>query len=87
MLDPCERNGHPGWILRNALALARCHWKQGTEVPVVCYREGRQQGAGAEDSLVLRVTITPAEEGEACPKTATNVVALLTSFICSTSGM
>ena len=78
VVDPSERSGNPGWLLRNALALARYHWcstpgstTTTVQVPVLCYREGRHPGAeGIEGSVVFHVTISLAEEGEPCPKTS-----------------
>jgi len=65
--DPCEKTSNPGWTLRNALALARVHWRCGAQVPILCYREARSIGGGIEGSVVLKVNLA-AMQGEELPK-------------------
>ncbi|XP_052284162.1 ubiquitin-like modifier-activating enzyme ATG7 isoform X2 [Dreissena polymorpha] len=64
--DPCTLEQHPGWPLRNYLALILHHW--GSKLPcvdVVCFRYRSKAGThDASHSLVLQVNISPMEDSD-----------------------
>jgi len=77
MVDPCGVGGHPGWPLRNLLALAVKRWGL-SEVAVLCYRSllRRLGGPAAEAdacdanddaSFLLTLRLPEAPELESCP--------------------
>jgi ubiquitin-like modifier-activating enzyme ATG7 len=59
MADPCNLAAHPGWPLRNLLALACARWKCRT-LRVVCVR-GDASRLNAQLSIVIDATLPDAE--------------------------
>jgi len=67
--DPSTDPSHPGWPLRNILALLSYHCPEVSEVRVICLRESKASGNySIKHSLVLTVKLTPMVERSEMPK-------------------
>lgn len=67
--DPSTYENHPGWPLRNILALASYHWgqKQATW-DVICFREyTKERKRHFEHSIVVPVELTAVDIPNECP--------------------
>ncbi|XP_074644713.1 ubiquitin-like modifier-activating enzyme ATG7 isoform X2 [Tubulanus polymorphus] len=67
--DPCCLEKHPGWPLRNFLALAGKLWfQEDTEVEVICFRDRISDGKrDVSHSLVLHILVPTLHKTEQCP--------------------
>ncbi|XP_045165105.2 ubiquitin-like modifier-activating enzyme ATG7 [Mercenaria mercenaria] len=68
--DPSTMESHPGWPLRNYLALISHHWGARLgDVEVVCFRYLSRSGVhDINHSLLLNVKISSMADTSACPK-------------------
>lgn len=68
--DPCTLDGHPGWPLRNYLALIAHRWGDYlSEIQVLCFRDRSKDGVrDISSSLVLTVKLTSMKGLTECPK-------------------
>lgn len=65
MNDPSTDSEHPGWPLRNLLALASFHLDAKRTVKVICLRENKVAGLqSADHSLYLQIELEPLSKTE-----------------------
>ncbi|PIK45281.1 putative ubiquitin-like modifier-activating enzyme ATG7 isoform X2 [Apostichopus japonicus] len=56
--DPCTLSEHPGWPLRNYLALIASKWLSQEPISIICYRDRSREGQRSCDhSIVLEVNL------------------------------
>ncbi|PIK52991.1 putative ubiquitin-like modifier-activating enzyme ATG7-like [Apostichopus japonicus] len=67
--DPCTLSEHPGWPLRNYLALIASKWPSQEPISIICYRDRSREGQRSCDhSIVLEVNLPSMTDMKDCPK-------------------
>lgn len=67
--DPCNLDQHPGWPLRNYLALIASHWPSEAPVSILCCRDRSREGQrSCLHSIVLEVNLPSMKNIAECPK-------------------
>ncbi|XP_023655452.1 ubiquitin-like modifier-activating enzyme ATG7 [Paramormyrops kingsleyae] len=69
--DPCTLSQHPGWPLRNLLALVACKWGELVDaVEVLCFRDRTLQGSRSiQHSIIFQVKLPQLSVSAGVPKT------------------
>uniref|UniRef100_A0A3P9MJY3 Ubiquitin-like modifier-activating enzyme ATG7 n=1 Tax=Oryzias latipes TaxID=8090 RepID=A0A3P9MJY3_ORYLA len=68
--DPCTLSQHPGWPLRNLLALLANQWGSKLDVvEVLCFRDRTLQGSRSiQHSVVFQIKLPGLSSNSGCPK-------------------
>ncbi|XP_078597053.1 ubiquitin-like modifier-activating enzyme ATG7 [Branchiostoma floridae x Branchiostoma japonicum] len=68
--DPCTLDKHPGWPLRNLLALVAYKWSDRIdELEILCFRDRVREGVrDSSHSLLLQVNMAAVQSQTECPK-------------------
>ncbi|XP_071816836.1 ubiquitin-like modifier-activating enzyme ATG7 [Apostichopus japonicus] len=67
--DPCTLSEHPGWPLRNYLALIASKWPSQEPISIICYRDRSREGQRSCDhSIVLVLNLPSMTDMKECPK-------------------
>ncbi|XP_066283874.1 ubiquitin-like modifier-activating enzyme ATG7 [Branchiostoma lanceolatum] len=68
--DPCTLDKHPGWPLRNLLALVAYNWSDRIdELEILCFRDRVREGVrDSSHSLLLQVNMAAVQSLTECPK-------------------